>query len=124
VNADSKWEQLGDGAIQTTAIELVKWADNYRTGKIGGHEFLRAQLEGSVKEPTGRYGAGIMIKPDGSLSHPGGWGGFLTEFEISRDRRTAIAVICNVIDTRFINNQSAAPSNIIPAQLRKIWFRP
>src|SRR5262249_29716666 len=32
----SPWEQIGDGGIQTSPSELVRWADNYRTGKVGG----------------------------------------------------------------------------------------
>jgi CubicO group peptidase (beta-lactamase class C family) len=29
--AGARWEQIGDGSIQTTPSELVRWADNYRT---------------------------------------------------------------------------------------------
>jgi CubicO group peptidase (beta-lactamase class C family) len=43
------WEQVGDGAIHTTPSQLVRWADNYRTGKVGGSELLRAQLAGAVE---------------------------------------------------------------------------
>lgn len=95
---DSRWEQVGDGAIQTTPGELVRWADNYRTGRLGGQELLRLQLAGAVetKPGDGRYGAGIFSSPDGSLGHDGGWAGFVTTFQISADRRTAVAVSCNI----------------------------
>ncbi len=120
--ADSKWEQVGDGAIQTTPIDLVKWADNYRTGRIGGRKLLRAQLAGAVKFDAGRYGAGIFIRKDGSLHHGGSWAGFLTAFEVSADRHTAIAVTCNSVDYNFADNVSAAPSERIPRELQAIWF--
>lgn len=97
--ADSKWEQVGDGGIQTTPSQLVRWADNYRTGKIGGPALLNAQLEGAVPtEPGGgdRYGAGIFSLANGMLDHDGAWAGFVTAFRVSSDRRTSVAISCNL----------------------------
>lgn len=97
--ADSPWEQVGDGGIQTTPSQLVRWADNYRTGKVGGPKLLDAQLAGAVEtEPGGgdRYGAGIISLANGMLDHDGSWAGFLTAFRISSDRRTSVAISCNV----------------------------
>ncbi|OBB48296.1 serine hydrolase [Mycobacterium sp. 852002-51961_SCH5331710] len=92
----SAWEQIGDGSIQTAPSQLVRWADNYRTGKVGGRELLGAQLAGAVETPDGdRYGAGIYEYADGTLGHDGAWGGFVTEFRISRDRGWSVAVSCN-----------------------------
>lgn len=96
---DFKWEQVGDRGIQTTMSQLVRWADNYRTGKVGGPTLLDAQLAGAVETDPGggdRYGAGIQSLANGMLDHPGTWAGFLTAFRVSSDRRTAIAVSCNV----------------------------
>jgi CubicO group peptidase (beta-lactamase class C family) len=98
--ADSDWAQLGDGSIQTTPSQLVRWADNYRTGAVGGAQLLCDQTEAAVEtEPgAGRYGAGIFISPDNTLSHVGVWGGFTTLFEVSADRTTSIAISCNTPD--------------------------
>ena len=98
--ADSAWEQIGDGAIQTTPSQLVRWADNYRTGKVGGRQLLDAQLTGAVEtEPGGdRYAAGIYVLADGMLDHDGAWAGFVTAFRISKDRRTSLAISCNASD--------------------------
>jgi len=99
--ADYKWEQVGDGGIQTTPTQLVRWADNYRTGKVGGPDWKRAVLEGSVEVPPNaagrveRYGAGIVEGDDGAVYHPGSWEGFVTDFWISPDRTWSIAVTCN-----------------------------
>jgi CubicO group peptidase (beta-lactamase class C family) len=97
--ADSMWEQVGDGGIQTTPSQLVRWADNYRTGKVGGPKLLDAQLAGAVQtEPGGgdRYGAGIISLANGMLDHDGSWAGFVTAFRVSSDRRTSVAISCNV----------------------------
>lgn len=91
-------EQIGDGGVQTTPSQLVRWADNYRTGKVGGPSLLSAQLADAAKtDPNGdsRYGAGIIRFADGQLDHGGEWEGFVTAFHVSKDRRTSVAVSCN-----------------------------
>ena len=96
--ATTAWEQTGDGSIQTTPSQLVIWADNYRTGAVGGPKLLAAQVDGAVTTDadTGdRYGAGIFVGADGTLEHDGAWAGFLTDFMISADRSHAVAVSCN-----------------------------
>ncbi|MFI1281123.1 serine hydrolase domain-containing protein [Streptomyces sp. NPDC020858] len=44
----SPWKQYGDGSVQATPGEFVRWADNYRTGRIGGTELLTGVTEGAV----------------------------------------------------------------------------
>ncbi len=94
----SRWEQVGDGAIQTTPSQLVRWADNYRTGRVGSSELLNAQLSGAVSTESGgadRYGAGIYLLGNGMLDHDGSWGGFVAAFRVSKDRATSVAISCN-----------------------------
>jgi CubicO group peptidase (beta-lactamase class C family) len=95
--AVTAWEQVGDGGVQTTPSQLVRWADNYRTGKVGGQRLLDAQRAGAADtaDDGDRYGAGIFVLSDGSLDHDGSWAGFVTAFHVSADRRTAVAVSCN-----------------------------
>jgi CubicO group peptidase (beta-lactamase class C family) len=115
--ADWPGQQIGDSAIQTTPSELVRWADNYRTGAVGGARLLQAQLAGTKRmypETDRGYGAGIVVLGDGRLDHDGATGGFRTGFEISADRHTAVAVACN---------SPAAPRTDIKADLREIWTR-
>lgn len=113
--AVTAWEQVGDGGVQTTPSQLVRWADNYRTGKVGGQDLLEAQLAGAAD--TGgdgdRYGAGIFILSDGSLDHDGSWAGFVTAFHVSADRTTAVAVSCNT-DTQ--------DPGAIAEELEGIWI--
>ena len=104
--AGSRWEQVGDGSVQTTSSELVRWADNYRTGRLGGRQLLDAQLRtltpagGGGGREEDRYGAGLFIADDGALNHPGSWAGFTTAFHVSADHRVAIALSCNGMDPR------------------------
>ncbi|MFF1372876.1 serine hydrolase domain-containing protein [Streptomyces virginiae] len=101
----SPWKQYGDGSVQTTPGEFVRWADNYRTGRIGGAPLLTGVTEGAVSVgdvlrgrgiEEGRYGAGILLLPDKSLVHRGDWEGFHSTFKVSPDRNTAVTVVCNV----------------------------
>ncbi|WP_330300983.1 serine hydrolase domain-containing protein [Streptomyces sp. NBC_00503] len=101
----SPWKQYGDGSVQSSPGEFVRWADNYRTGRIGGKELLAGVTDGSVSVgdvlrprgiEEGRYGAGILVLPDKSLVHRGDWEGFHSTFKVSPDRKTAVTVVCNV----------------------------
>jgi CubicO group peptidase (beta-lactamase class C family) len=116
--AGARWEQIGPGFIQTTPSELVRWADTYRTGRLGGPQLVDAQLRSTTTAGPGedRYAAGIEVAPDGALSHDGGWAGFLTNFRVSADHRIAVAVSCNRVADR-------SPSDIegISDQLRAEW---
>jgi len=103
--ADSGWEQLGDGAVQTTPSELVKWASQYWDPTLGGAKLLAARFEDAVAAPDlggGRYGAGIIeIDVPGLgriVTHGGGWGGFVTAFTILPDAHLAFAGTCTSPD--------------------------
>ncbi|MEU9145561.1 serine hydrolase domain-containing protein [Streptomyces sp. NPDC048349] len=119
----SPWKQYGDGSVHTTPGEFVRWADNYRTGRIGGKQLLAGVTQGAVSVgdvlrqrgiEEGRYGAGILVLPDQSLVHRGDWEGFHSSFKVSPDRNTAVTVVCNV-DT---------PDNFRAAnQLMDIWAK-
>ncbi|MFI9063308.1 serine hydrolase domain-containing protein [Streptomyces sp. NPDC053429] len=119
----SPWKQYGDGSVQTTPGELVRWADNYRTGRIGGTALLTAVTRGAVDVgdvlrqrgvAQGRYGAGILLLPDKGLVHRGDWEGFHSTFKVSPDRNTAVTVACN----------ADSPDNFRAAgQLMDIWSR-
>lgn len=116
-NDNEQWQAVGEGALQTTPSELVRWADHYRKPLIGGQSLLAAQLADPVPTWPGGplYGAGITIGASGQLWHPGSWIGYQSEFEVSADRTRSLAVFCNDwdLDMRPVVNP-----------LREIWFGP
>jgi CubicO group peptidase (beta-lactamase class C family) len=103
-------EQIGDGGIQTTPSELVRWADNYRTGRVGGQQLLDAQIKDAVetRDHVARYGAGIFVTSDGWLFHGGVETGARSAFTVSADRRIAVAVACNRDEHQAIDELSTA----------------
>lgn len=89
---EAGWTSYGHTGIITTASELARWGDQYRTGDIIRDDFF----EGAVYEAEGEYyAAGMDIEVDGDLNHTGRMGGFVSDFTVSADRETAIAVLCN-----------------------------
>ncbi|MFM9698353.1 serine hydrolase domain-containing protein [Streptomyces europaeiscabiei] len=119
----SPWKQYGDGSVQTTPGELVRWAaDNHRTGRMGGTELLAGVTDdavsvGDVLRPRdieeGRYGAGILL-PDKSLVHGGDREGVHSTLKVSPDHNAAVTVGCN----------AEPPDNFRAAnQLPDIWTK-
>ena len=97
--ADSRWEQLGDGAIQTTPSQLVAWAAQYWQPTVGASTIEAERFEGAVDAGQGmRYGAGIVELDDDEvgrmLTHSGAWGGFVTLFVVAPEERVAVAATC------------------------------
>lgn len=86
------WHPLGPSGILGTPSELVRWADQYRTGPLVGVDFADGAVDNGE---GGRYGAGISVQADGSLRHDGRIGGFISTFQVSADRELAIVVMCN-----------------------------
>ena len=94
----------------------MRWADNYRTAKVGGRQLVDAQVAGAVETEPGsgtRYGAGIVLDAEGSVRHDGGWAEFVTAFAISKDRRTALAVSCNTSEHK---------PDVVAYTLGLLWF--
>ena len=86
------WTAYGYSGIITTPSELAKWGDQYRAGDIIQDDFA----VGAVDEGAGeKYAAGMDIQVNGGLNHTGRIGGYVTDFTISKDRETVIAVMCN-----------------------------
>lgn len=114
------WSAYGHSGVITTPSELVRWGDQYRTGEIVLDDPVSVDpvLGAAVVldddgEPTGEwYGAGIRIEPTGDLYHSGRWGGFISDFAVTADRQTVIAVSCNGRD---------APRFELADGLRQIW---
>lgn len=101
---DSPWTQVGDGGVQTTPTELVKWASQYWAPTIGDADINTLRMDGAAVDPQsgGRYGFGIGQLSVGDvqvLSHGGSWGGFVTTFIVAPDLHLAVAGTCTSPDS-------------------------
>ena len=91
---EAGWTSYGHTGIITTPSELARWGDQYRAGEIIQDDFETGAVVNNPENGE-RYGAGIYITAEGGLNHQGRMGGFISDFQVSPDRHTTIAVMCN-----------------------------
>ncbi|MBW8367482.1 MAG: beta-lactamase family protein [Arenimonas sp.] len=101
VLSTSAWEQNGDGAVQTTAMDLALWDANFYEPKVGGSALME-QLQQVGKLNDGEaitYARGLIVEDYRglrSVSHGGSWMGFRSELLRFPDSGMAVAALCNV----------------------------
>ena len=96
----SYFEQTGDGAVHTSVEDLLKWDENFYSGKVGGKEFL-AEIQEQGKLNNGKvldYAKGLFIADYRGLhtvSHGGSWGGYRAELLRFPEQHFSVACLCN-----------------------------
>lgn len=102
--AMSNFEQTGDGAVQTSIEDLLRWDENFYIGTIGGAELLAALQKPAVlnsgKQQT--YALGLMVDAYRGLrtvSHGGSWAGYRAELLRFPDQHLSVACLCNLART-------------------------
>jgi CubicO group peptidase (beta-lactamase class C family) len=100
------WAVGGPGGIHTNVLDLLRWAQNFTSGAVGGAAFLKAQLEMGpwtvTGVPAGRYAAGIVVQTRGArgdtvvLWHNGAWEGFRAALVIEPALQRTVALTCNM----------------------------
>jgi len=72
-NDNEQWQPVGEGALQTTPSDLVRWADHYWVPRVGGQRLLAAQVADPIQAWPGGplYAAGLFVGPQGQIGHPG-----------------------------------------------------
>jgi len=112
--AMSDWEQLGDGAVQTSVEDLVKWDSNFYSWKVGGEalrDFLHAT--GTLNDGTSIvYARGLFVDEFRGLrrvNHAGAWAGYRAQLLRFPDQKTSFVCLCNLagIDPRGLCEQAA-----------------
>lgn len=97
----SNFEQTGDGSVQTSVEDLLRWDENFYSAKIGGADLIR-QMQVVGKLNNGKehgYAAGLMIGTYRGLPtvrHGGAWAGYRAELLRFPRQHTSVAVLCNV----------------------------
>jgi CubicO group peptidase (beta-lactamase class C family) len=100
----SNFEQVGDGAVQTTVEDLLLWDRNFYAPKVGDAALLeREQTVGKLN--NGReldYAAGLTIGEYRGLRtvrHGGSWAGYRAELLRFPTQKTSVACLCNLATT-------------------------
>jgi CubicO group peptidase (beta-lactamase class C family) len=97
----SNFEQTGDGSVQTSVEDLLRWDENFYAAKIGGADLIREmQVVGRLNNGKEHgYAAGLMIstyRGQPIVSHGGAWAGYRAELLRFPKQHTSVAVLCNV----------------------------
>jgi CubicO group peptidase (beta-lactamase class C family) len=96
----SRWEQTGDGGVNTTVLDLAKWAASFDHPPPGGEALAAAMMTpGSLGDgrPLSYAGGLFLDRFHGQrrVRHPGSWRGFSAELMRLPDRRLSVITLCN-----------------------------
>lgn len=101
----SSWRQTGDGAVHTTADDLLAWADLFvadlSAGDLGSVDWIDLMIEpGPVADGAVEYGGGLEIGDSAEgglrLGHGGSWIGYGSAITMVPEEGLAVAVTCNI----------------------------
>ncbi|HVT58637.1 MAG TPA: serine hydrolase domain-containing protein [Thermoanaerobaculia bacterium] len=97
----SNWEQTGDGAVNTTVLDLAKWDQNFYQPRVGG-EALIAQLTTTGSLAGGEkidYARGLVVdqyRGSRRVRHGGSWAGYRAELLRFPEQRFSVITLCNL----------------------------
>jgi CubicO group peptidase (beta-lactamase class C family) len=97
----SNFEQTGDGAVNTTVEDLLRWDANFYSGKVGGTQVLAAMVQpGTLNDGTVLdYASGLFLERYRGLptvAHGGSWAGYRAELLRFPSEHVSVACLCNV----------------------------
>lgn len=101
----SDWEQVGDGAVQTSVEDLARWDANFYEPRVGG-ERLPALLQTRAHLADGTplaYGLGLFLDEYHGVrrvQHGGAWAGYRAMLMRFPDRHLSVITLCNTADAR------------------------
>ncbi|MBD2805265.1 serine hydrolase domain-containing protein [Xenorhabdus szentirmaii] len=118
---ESLWTHTGDGAVHSTAEDLMLWGENLTHCKVGGKALMRRLTQTlPEKTPNGDkvrdhedYACGLECHThfsEPSLEHSGEWAGYISYFMRLPNSHLTIAVLsnCVAIDTRALTHKIAS----------------
>jgi CubicO group peptidase (beta-lactamase class C family) len=101
---ESRWAQQGDGAVQSTVLDLLRWVDEWRTAAALG-DAVQREMQTPVVLDDGTaqdYGAGLELTTDGQgrtvVGHSGAWLGSSSLVVLYPDESVGGAITCNIDD--------------------------
>ncbi|HMI58764.1 MAG TPA: serine hydrolase domain-containing protein, partial [Gemmatimonadaceae bacterium] len=99
-NSMSNWEQTGDGAVQLSIDDALKWDENYYHPRVGGAQMVREmQTRGTLANGDSiSYARGLFIGHYRGLRrvrHGGDWVGYHAAYSRFPDQHTSVMILCN-----------------------------
>ena len=105
---------VGQGGLILTVNDLLRWDENFYTGKVGGPGFLELQLQQGklANGKTLTYAFGLTVEQYRGLplvEHSGSSGGYRTIVSRFPTEHTSVVALCNTTDanTTVLSHQVA-----------------
>ena len=97
----SDFEQLGDGAVQTTVEDLARWDASFYSRRVGGDALQAFLHETGVlnDERPIEYARGLFVDEFHGLarvSHGGAWAGYRAQLMRFPEQKTSIVCLANL----------------------------
>ncbi len=112
----SNWDQVGDGAVQTTVEDLAKWDANFYTPTVGD-----ASVVAMLQEPDqADYGFGLWrdeYHHETRVWHTGAWAGYRAALMRFPDRHESVIIECNVADAHTYRLATGVADVLLPPTL-------
>ena len=119
----SDFEQLGDGAVQTSVLDLARWDANFYTHTVGG-EALQTFLHTTKPLADGRpsdYARGLFVdtfRGQARVSHGGAWAGYRAELMRFPEQKTSILCLANLANMNPTRLCEQAAELVLAGQLK------
>jgi CubicO group peptidase (beta-lactamase class C family) len=116
----SDWDQVGDGAVQTSVEDLARWETNFDTPTVGGPKMLDLLLtHGRLNDGTEiAYTAGLTrdtYHGFARVQHGGAWAGYRAMLMRFPDQRLAVLLTCNRADANTTALAQGIADVLLPA---------
>lgn len=102
LNYLSNFEQVGDGSVLTTVLDLARWQRNFEVPRVGGKRGIELLLGTTALNDGSRpfYALGVFV--DGYrglrwIHHDGEWVGYRAAVSYYPSQQLSVIVACNVI---------------------------
>jgi CubicO group peptidase (beta-lactamase class C family) len=119
---ESAWEQTGDGQVHSTVKDLLRWSENFASGKVGGKQLVARMLQPGVLSSGERldYAAGLVLDDFHGLqaiAHRGTMAGYRAYLLRVPAERFSTAVLCNRNDVQPNEYAAAIAQRYLAATL-------
>jgi CubicO group peptidase (beta-lactamase class C family) len=97
----ANWQQTGDGAVNTTVLDLARWDANFYSAAVGGRPMIDGLLTpGRLADGTQLiYAGGLLLDTYHGRRrehHAGNWSGYTAEMMRFPERRLTVITLCNL----------------------------
>jgi hypothetical protein len=98
----SNFEELGDGSVMTTVLDLARWDRNFYFPIVGGRRAIEQLQELGIRADGSKtpYAMGLILDEYHGVArvqHTGEWVGYRSSMLRFPRRRLSIVVLCNMV---------------------------